>query len=69
MEELINIHSENMGLARILHIYEHGSNNGGFQSGMKLFRGKELGFVFMTNSDKGEEFNRVLEWYISAPER
>ncbi len=45
--------------------YEHGGNNGGFQSGMMLFRDKKLGYVFMTNSDKGEEFNRELERYIT----
>jgi len=46
--------------------YEHGGNNGGFQSGMMLFLEKGLGYVFFTNSDKGEEFNRNLEPYITS---
>lgn len=48
--------------------YEHAGNNGDFQSGMILFRDKKLGFVFMTNSDRGEEFNRVLERYYITEE-
>jgi len=45
--------------------YEHGGNNGGFQSGMMFFREKKLGYVFFTNSDRGEAFNRAMERFIS----
>lgn len=45
--------------------YEHGGNNGGFQSGMMFFKDKKLGYVFMTNSDRGDDFNRVFEKYIT----
>ena len=48
--------------------YEHGGNNGDFQSGMMFFRDKKLGYVFMTNSDRGEEFNKRLERYITEAE-
>tara|TARA_B100001179_G_scaffold219599_1_gene193404 strand:- start:575 stop:1804 length:1230 start_codon:yes stop_codon:yes gene_type:complete len=41
--------------------YEHGGNNGDFQSGMMFFKDRRLGYVFFTNSDNGEEFNRRLE--------
>ena len=46
--------------------YEHGGNNGNFQSGMMFYKNKKLGYVFFTNSDKGEEFNRRLELYITG---
>lgn len=45
--------------------YEHGGNNGEFQSGMMFYKDKKLGYVFMTNSDRGEDFNRVFEKYIT----
>lgn len=45
--------------------YEHGGNNGDFQSGMMFFKDKQLGYVFMTNSDRGADFNRVFESYMS----
>ena len=45
--------------------YEHGGNNGDFQSGMMFFRDKKLGYVFFTNSDRGEQFNSALERYIT----
>ena len=45
--------------------YEHGGNNGDFQSGMMFFRDRKLGYVFFTNSDRGETFNRALESYIT----
>ncbi len=45
--------------------YEHGGNNGAFQSGMMFFKDKKLGYVFMTNSDRGEAFNRVFEKYMT----
>lgn len=41
--------------------YEHGGNNGGFQSGFMFYREKRLGYVFFTNCDKGAEFNKDLE--------
>lgn len=45
--------------------YKHGGNNGDFQSGMMFFRDRKLGYVFLTNSDKGEEFNRRMEACIT----
>ena len=46
--------------------YEHGGNNGGFQSGMMFFPDKELGYVFFTNSDTGRTFNKNLERFITS---
>lgn len=45
--------------------YEHGGNNGGFQSGMMFFPDKKLGYVFFTNSDKGKAFNKKLENFMT----
>lgn len=45
--------------------YEHGGNNGDFQSGMMFFREKKLGYVFMTNSDRGKALNVALEKYLT----
>ena len=41
-------------------IYEHGGNNGDFQSGFKINRANQNGYVFLTNCDKGAEFNIQL---------
>lgn len=46
--------------------YEHGGNNGDFQSGMMFFKDLKVGYVFLTNSDRGEEFNRRLEACITS---
>lgn len=41
--------------------YEHGGNNGGYQAGFMFFREPRRGYVFFTNSDRGDAFNRDLE--------
>ena len=41
--------------------YEHGGNNGDFQSGMMFYRDLGIGYVFFTNSDRGQELNPRLE--------
>ena len=41
--------------------YEHGGNNGGFQSGFGFSRERGVGYVFFTNSDRGEAFKGRLE--------
>lgn len=45
--------------------YEHGGNNGDFQSGMMFFRDRKYGYVFFTNSDKGDAFNKRLETFLT----
>ena len=45
--------------------YEHGGNNGEFQSGMMFFLDSKLGYVFFTNSDRGEAFSKNIENYIT----
>jgi CubicO group peptidase (beta-lactamase class C family) len=45
-------------------IYEHGGNNGGFQSGFKYLKEQKTGFVFFTNCDKGSVFNKNLTTFL-----
>jgi len=45
-------------------IYEHGGNNGGFQSGFKYLKSTKTGFVFFTNCDKGGLFNKSLTGFL-----
>ncbi|MBZ6377532.1 MULTISPECIES: serine hydrolase domain-containing protein [Pacificimonas] len=46
--------------------YEHGGNNGEFQSGYIIFPQRRMGFVFMTNSDRGQEFNAAIEQFLTT---
>jgi CubicO group peptidase (beta-lactamase class C family) len=41
-------------------IYEHGGNNGNFQSHFIIDMKRKIGYVFFTNSDKGDAFNKKL---------
>jgi len=41
-------------------IYEHGGNNGDFQSGFKYMKARKTRYVFFTNCDKGSVFNKNL---------
>jgi len=41
-------------------IYEHGGNNVDFQSGFKINRANQSGYVFFTNSDQGVVFNQKM---------
>lgn len=45
--------------------HEHGGNNGDFQSGMMFFADRGLGHVFLTNSDKGQEFGDALARFMT----
>lgn len=45
--------------------FEHGGNNGDFQSGFMIFPEQGLGYVFMTNSDRGEAFNGEIERFLT----
>jgi CubicO group peptidase (beta-lactamase class C family) len=45
-------------------IYEHGGNNGDFQSGWQYFKAKKSGYVFFTNCDKGSIFNKKLSAFL-----
>ena len=45
--------------------YEHGGNNGDFQSGMMFFIDSKQGYVFMTNSDQGQALNQKLDVYVT----
>ena len=40
--------------------YEHGGNNGNFQSLFMMFKDKKIGYVFFTNCDKENNFNKEL---------
>jgi len=41
-------------------VYEHGGNNGDFQSGFKINKSNRNGYVFFTNCDQGNVFNKNL---------
>lgn len=41
-------------------IYEHGGNNGDFQSGFKVNKANHNGYVFFTNCDQGTTFNKNI---------
>lgn len=47
--------------------YEHGGNNGDFQSGYSYLRDRKTGYVFMTNCDKGNEFGKRLNALMGIP--
>jgi CubicO group peptidase (beta-lactamase class C family) len=44
--------------------YEHGGNNGDFQSAYLYLKSEKAGYVFMTNCDKGAEFNKKLKSFL-----
>lgn len=44
---------------------QHGGNNGDFTSYFELSRDKKIGYVFFTNSNKGDAFNAVLKPYFT----
>jgi len=46
-------------------IYEHGGNNGNFQSGFILSLDKKIGYVFLTNCDQGHSFNEKLSVFFT----
>lgn len=46
--------------------HEHGGNNGDFTASMMMFRDTGLGYVFLTNSDKGKAFNDQLEVFVTT---
>lgn len=48
--------------------YQHGGNNGAFQSGFAFHREQRVGYVFLTNSDRGEQLNRRLEAFLAEGE-
>lgn len=41
-------------------VYEHGGNNGDFQSGFKINKSNRNGYVFFTNCDQGSVFNKNI---------
>ncbi len=45
--------------------YEHGGNNGDFQSGMMVFPDRQMGYVFATNSDNGADFNKEIQKFLT----
>ncbi len=45
-------------------MHGHGGNNGDFQSYFELSRDKKFGYVYLTNSDQGEQFNLVLRPFL-----
>ena len=46
-------------------MYEHGGNNGNFQSGFVFFKSQKNGYVFLTNCDKGGVFNKALIKFLT----
>ncbi|WP_290750828.1 serine hydrolase [Henriciella sp.] len=49
--------------------YEHGGNNNNFQAGMMVFRERGLGYVFMTNGNKGQAFDDALQHFVTLGEK
>lgn len=47
-------------------IYGHGGNNGDFQGHFEFSRDKKFGYVFLTNSELGEQFNLVLRPFLRS---
>lgn len=47
-------------------LYEHGGNNGDFQSGFMINRTLKNGYVFFTNCDKGAIFNERLAGFLDG---
>ena len=45
-------------------IYEHGGNNGDFQSGFRYIKAEKIGYVFFTNCDQGNIFNNNLTNFL-----
>ena len=45
-------------------IHSHGGNNGDFQSHMEFQKQKGFGYVFLTNSDRGERLNAKLKPFM-----
>ncbi len=45
--------------------YEHGGNNGNFQSFFSFYRKRKDGYVFLTNCDQGKAFNKRLRAYLT----
>ncbi|MEM8488379.1 MAG: serine hydrolase domain-containing protein, partial [Bacteroidota bacterium] len=45
-------------------IYGHGGNNGDFQAHFEFSREQNFGYVFLTNSEVGEQFNFVLRPFL-----
>ena len=45
--------------------YEHGGNNGDFQSGFMVFKERRVGYVVVTNSDRGAELNDRLRAFLT----
>lgn len=46
-------------------MYEHGGNNGNFQSMFMFSKSQKSGYVFLTNCDKGNAFDKVLIKFLS----
>lgn len=46
--------------------YEHGGNNNNYQAGMMFMPEQGIGYVFLTNSDKGQEFGERLERFFDS---
>ncbi|MEZ4849817.1 MAG: serine hydrolase [Bacteroidia bacterium] len=48
--------------------YQHGGNNGDFESYFELSTDKKFGYVYFTNSDKGDELNQILKPFLTSGE-
>ncbi len=46
-------------------LYQHGGNNGNFQSGFIINDKTKSGYVFFTNCDKGDAFNKLLTPFLT----
>jgi hypothetical protein len=45
-------------------VYAHPGNNGNFTSGFEYLKDRKRGFVFFTNCDKGDVFNKNLAEFL-----
>lgn len=46
--------------------FQHGGNNGDFESYFELSPEKKYGYVYFANSDKGDELNEVLKPFLTS---
>lgn len=47
-------------------IYQHGGNNGDFESYFQISLDKKSGYVYFSNSDKGDELNKSLKPLLTS---
>lgn len=72
-----NSHQNEMGtinwglgwvIERIPHglVYQHGGNNGDFESYFEISPDKKWGYVYFSNTDQGDELNKILNPFLRS---